>query len=547
MDLILIKVTCTQGFHWRAREGVFAKGVAYDGDLNMLDSAGLVEHFASVDSCVEFERKLLSLNGNFAVVIRHNKKLYAGVDRARSIPLFYGFKGEQCLVADNAQDIACELSADRICAESLAQFKVTGYTLGEQTLYEGVLGMEPGQYLIYDGFTLKKHYYYRYFQSSRRISDVQDLHQELESVSQSVFLRLIHSVGQRQLVVSLSGGYDSRYVVTMLAKLGCKNVLCYTYGTDSSYEVKTSEEVAKRLGYKWAYYEYNESTWCELFTDAETKHMLAIAHNGTSLPWIQDFAAVRHFTRIGVIEKDAIICTGFGGDALGGSYLPMEDRPPNGTHDFSELARYIAKKTALLSGDEKTNALYYDSVRRRLVAKSSRTDDSIITYESFLIEYALLRFIFNATRNYEFLGLEWRLPLWDNQLVDFWLTLPTHLRAGKLMYEEFLFTRLFDPLGVSFRKPKALTRTWLGRAVRLILPRQFFWRIRNLVKLGVFKHSQDINAFAPLCIYLARESQLSTSNLGDNINAVFCHWFLFHRYQFGLPPEQTTNNTRDGA
>jgi len=45
------------------------------------------------------------------------------------------------------------------------------------------------------------------------------------------------------------------------------------------------------------------------------------------------------------------------------------------------------------------------------------------------------KFIVNSVRVYEFWGYEWRIPLWDNQLMDFFSGVPLKLRLEKKLYD----------------------------------------------------------------------------------------------------------------
>lgn len=53
------------------------------------------------------------------------------------------------------------------------------------------------------------------------------------------------------------------------------------------------------------------------------------------------------------------------------------------------------------------------------------------------------KFIVNSLRVYEFLGYEWRIPLWDSELMNFWSKVPLKYRIKKELYDEYLFERIF--------------------------------------------------------------------------------------------------------
>lgn len=55
------------------------------------------------------------------------------------------------------------------------------------------------------------------------------------------------------------------------------------------------------------------------------------------------------------------------------------------------------------------------------------------------------KFIVNSCRVYEFWGYDWRIPLWNNEMMDFWARVPLGLRVGKRLYDGFLFSSQFYP------------------------------------------------------------------------------------------------------
>ena len=53
------------------------------------------------------------------------------------------------------------------------------------------------------------------------------------------------------------------------------------------------------------------------------------------------------------------------------------------------------------------------------------------------------KFIVNSVRVYEFFGYSWRLPLWDNELIEYFKKIPLSYRMNTNLYRKYAVNRLF--------------------------------------------------------------------------------------------------------
>jgi asparagine synthetase B (glutamine-hydrolysing) len=60
------------------------------------------------------------------------------------------------------------------------------------------------------------------------------------------------------------------------------------------------------------------------------------------------------------------------------------------------------------------------------------------TFEYWDLQERQAKFIVNSVRVYESFGYEWRLPLFDAELMDFWARVPLRGRVGRRLYFEFV-------------------------------------------------------------------------------------------------------------
>src|SRR5690606_32958713 len=124
------------------------------------------------------------------------------------------------------------------------------------------------------------------------------------------FQKLINHANGRQIVVPLSGGYDSRLIVSILKELGYSNVICFSYGIKGNLEAEYSKKIAESLGYKWIFVEYTDNKWKENWNTDLSKEYVEFASNKTSLPHVQDWIAVLELKANNLVNSNAIFVPG---------------------------------------------------------------------------------------------------------------------------------------------------------------------------------------------------------------------------------------------
>ena len=446
--MLEVSLTGNKGFRWYATGGrVFAKGYLHEQGRT-LTAADLPEYFLC-GSTKELEQRLRQANGNFALVHRFGSSVVAAVDRVRSIPLFYSM--QPVGVFDNIEefDLLRTLPWDEVAA---AAFLRSGHTVGARTLVDGVSQLQAGQMLVAGEHELETHFYFRHYHSSQPIAYGEPPSEQLLAIADHVFGRLVESANGRQLVVPLSGGFDSRFIAVMLKRLEYENVLCFSYGRRDSVEVDTARRVASTLGIRWHYLEHSYESWGQ-YLSALDYHRYATSY--CSLPNCPGYTPLKRLHEAGLCDPDAIFVPGFCGDLLGGSYIPQAVR--HGTFlpsTSEELLTYVMGKHFSLQGTSAAPTALVDAVRHELgIRHGCDVHDArsfISNNEEFFTRHKVALVVVNSVREYEHFGYEWRLPLWDNELTDFWYQVSHANRVNSRMYNDFLQQSLFVPHNVAY-------------------------------------------------------------------------------------------------
>jgi hypothetical protein len=93
-------------------------------------------------------------------------------------------------------------------------------------------------------------------------------------------------------------------------------------------------------------------------------------------------------------------------------------------------------------------------------------------------------------RVYEYFGFEWRLPLFDHELMDFWAHVPFELRLGRKLYLEFAAQRQALPVTAANTDHGSLARM-LIRAVDGAGLRPMAKGAQHAMRKALWRHSYN--------------------------------------------------------
>lgn len=410
-------------------------------DGALIPVSGLANHLALATSPQSLAAHLQRLNGFYAWVTRTEGQVRAGVDHIRSRPLFYG-QAQGCLyLADNAEWVRHQVGDTAMDPIAREEFQLAGYVTGPDTLFPNVKQLQAGECLIAtatpQGLTIETQRYYRFLHTEPATYDEPTLRAALDRAVVRSIQRLIEHAGGRQIVVPLSGGYDSRLIVTLLRRLGYDNVLTFTYGVPGNKESDYSKRVADALGLRWHFVEYSEALWREAWQTAERWDYQKWASGWASIAHVQDWLAVQKLKQGGVVEADAVFVPGHSGDFVAGSHIPSEafDRT---TFDLEEIDQAILSKHYSLApmklfsiSPAQWRARIHERIERAQCAEPWEFADG---FEKWDWQERQAKFICNSVRVYEFYGYDWWMPLWDLEFMRFWEGVPLALRKGREWY-----------------------------------------------------------------------------------------------------------------
>jgi len=441
--LIKLKLSTHVSFPWENFNNIiFSRGYFYSLDGAHITIENINKELSNNLDFYSFKNFIKNIDGCFSIIVYNKEKdeIFVANDRLRGFPIFYYLDNNQRYVITDVLRKNNNQSFDDL---SLYEFINLGYVSGKETLLKKVFQVQSGECLVIDKDNIKVEYYYKFLHSNYFDETVSDLYLNFKNILINTFSCLIDSSKGKPLIVPLSGGLDSRLILSTLHELNFTDVKCFTYGLSNSKEVQISQSIASELGFEWHFVKYDKNKWQKISKSKILKDYFSFSGNYTSTPHIQDFLAVFELKENKIIPSEAIIVPGHTGDFISGGHIPSLLLEQEISHE--SLYKMIIETHYIHTNQINIDKYeYYNSkIKLKILDQISQyninsIDDLASIFEFWEWRERQSKFIINSCRVYEFFEYEWRIPLWNLAIMQFWSRVPLNLRFGKKLYKDFL-------------------------------------------------------------------------------------------------------------
>ena len=264
---------------------------------------------------------------------------------------------------------------------------------------------------------------------------------------------------QQDHVVPISGGYDSRLILgALLGFRDASKIETYTYGVPGSYDYELGSLIAKHVGTRHIPLPLNNFTY----------HRSALLEAARLTRLQSAFLYDPPWPLVQKLYGDAVLWSGYVGDAVAGSHLKTEP-----ARTLEEARRRYLKNRALVRS---TNLWQCDDEDLLPQIAGGDLPPDVLTWdEQVLFNEAVRKF----TEPLVLVpGFNYRLPLINSPWMDFMFSVPDEHRRGETLMLDIArhaFPRLFNlPSKALFGMAPGASRT------RLRVKRQLA-RARKLV------------------------------------------------------------------
>lgn len=385
------------------------------------------------------------LDGHYCLVVEGEAHAFAAVDPVRSFPLIWAMTDSGVAVTHYgpAMEVRLGLGPRDLDRDMLTAVALSGFTIGNATLYPSVTQLGPGEYLWLDETGTAQARYYRWEPWQTEGDAGPDA---LSALHERLMDDLVAGIDGRPVLVPLSAGLDSRLIVSGLREAGYGNVRCVSYGIAGNREAETARTIAHHLGYPWTFVPYSNAAAARMFRDPDYARYKAYSDSLTGMHFPQEYRMLTQLRARGELEPDTVVVNGQSGDFIAGNHIPPSLFAPDGA-PAERLDRIVTALTdkhfkhwSSLATPDRVEAV--GGLLRRSIETlgiwpvDPGRDHGIYEYVEFQDRQS--KYVLNGQRIYEYMGLDWRIPLWDRACLDFWEKAPLAAKKGEALYRSVL-------------------------------------------------------------------------------------------------------------
>ena len=278
---------------------------------------------------------------------------------------------------------------------------------------------------------------------------------------------MIERLNGRMAVIPISGGQDSKTIITVMKRLGYPKIKAFSYGKKDSLDVINGKKVSEQLGVPWKHIAWNGKFFKDLLDDTDFVETFHYSARGCRSYMALTYLAYRELLDSGFIDKDSVIISGSALDFLAGGHIPDPGRG-NSTRD--ELAKYIYERHVLRKNGSK-------KIIKHLVEHMNLTGEVIDFNEwcriicQWEFDNRQSKFIANEKRAAEFVGIGFEMPFWDDRVVSFFTELPIGMLYNRTLQTEYSINYIDKEIGLAITQPVSPTVNNQNNNMRKILKR----------------------------------------------------------------------------
>ena len=401
----------------------------------------------STQNDIELINKWLgNAKNHFGVMCEFKSGVFAAADRTGSFPLFFRKNGKNLKIGNYAPALVSGEELSELDTDALLSLEMAGYVTGKRTAVKMLYPLEAGEAILKRRGEIRRWTYHKYIpQMIDTPQSKKSLTAELAETTLYILERIKDEAGDRQVLIPLSAGLDSRLIASGLKYLGAKNLVCFSYGLPNNFEASTASQIAEKLDIDWHFVPLSSKKQKLFFQTSTYQNYLDFTHNFRSSAFQQDLYPVKELMKLGIADTQSIIINGNSGDFISGGHIPnflQANHEITKTQSEMFISHFLNKHFALW--ENRFSAEQYTLLADMLMSDIEQDGLCFTKTPTYAIWERLefinrqSKYVISGQRVYDFLGLDWELPLWQDAYLDFWSKVPLSLKANQNLYKDML-------------------------------------------------------------------------------------------------------------
>lgn len=417
------------------------------------------------------------LNGRFLLIANDEARNEQVVitDRLGAMHGYYVLRGDRVVaIGTDLADLACQASARELDWEAIATFFSMGFFLDDRTYFTDIRIFEPAS--IYrisaDGEILEHQRYWEWHHTVDRSRSYSDTIDEYDALLRQAVTRC---TSDGRALLPISGGLDSRSLALMMPE--GPETQAYSYGyTPDSIETRIAAQVAAARGFSFTAHTIRPYLFDRL------PEIVRVLHGS------QDVTQARQMSvNAWVRERADAVLTGLWGDVWCDQMGAADGLPP-GTSAAEHAWHKMQKRgrTWLLEQVVRPHlpGVDLETLVTEKIAAGMHQFDHIEDVDFRIKAYKTSRWAFrwsNASLRAFELGATPRIPYYDNDLVDFFCTVPTEFVRDRRLQIDHLKRYAPELARIKWQQADA-NLYWARYGYWLGLPRRAYQKVKRSVR-----------------------------------------------------------------
>ncbi len=221
------------------------------------------KYYFSRDACILFEQILIEdrlsnlkeFNGIFECVLidEGKKRIFLVNDRFGFNQLFYCYTEKSAIICDDFWIATRQSGNTELNKTSLLELLQYRFVSGKYTLVQNVFCLEPSSILeisYNQNIKINREEYWHFQYKPQQLS-LKEAEEKIYNCLNNIISRFnIHLFNEKTIGINLTGGLDSRYVVSLLLNNGMarERIKAFTYGSEESEDIRFSTLATSEFG-----------------------------------------------------------------------------------------------------------------------------------------------------------------------------------------------------------------------------------------------------------------------------------------------------------